>query len=402
MVSGLDHVEVEPVVQVFEDPFVGDEGPTQYDEAEKPVLEELPVNGRANERARSEEFTTAFDPRQSIHSNEQNIVVQRTPRHHKTTSTGSIIANGDSNESMMQQDHTETLRSRRLLASGIDRIRAKTLDAHGFRRVQNLVKGNQDIWGDDSQRFGELLFALLGYLEASNDSLRAPGESNTASNATKAQNLKTQALTTLRAMLAVHRKEAAPYYSRALCSVLVMRKWFEESMHITSDIERTADDVIKFGQPNDSINAVLDLVESLSGAVPGSPSSSTSSISDPSTSPILSGAQQDIGGSNSRTVVLSLSVLGSLLSAAQAKNIPLSSSQTQRLGRVALKFLQDTDADVRKADVDFCLVMHHVLRDDQDGQGKEGEAFWKMMRGVGIRENNVNLITYYLAKRVRT
>lgn len=396
MVTALDLVGVEPVVQVYEDPFVGDEEPARSDEAEKPVLEELPLNGKANERDFSEEPSAAFEPRQSTRSNEQN-----TPRHHKTTSTGSVIINGDTSESMMQQDHTETLRSRRLLASGIERIRAKTLDAHGFRRVQNLVKSNQDIWGDDSQRFGELLSALLSYLEASNDSLRASGEASSTSSATKAQNLKTQALTTLRAMLAVHRKESAPYYSRALCSVLMMRKWFEESMHISSDIERTAEDIIKFGQPNDSINAVLDLVEGLSGAIPGSPSSSTSSTSDPSTSPVLSGTQPDLGGSNSRTVVLSLSVLGSLLSVAQAKNIPLSSSQTQRLGHAALKFLQDTDADVRKADVDFCLVMHRVLRDEQGGEGKEGEAFWKMMRGVGIRENNVNLITYYLAKKMR-
>jgi len=196
-------------------------------------------------------------------------------------------------------------------------------------------------------------------------------------------------------MLVLHRKEAAPYYSRALCSVLTARRQFEESMHITSDIEKTADEIVKHGQPLDSLNAVLDLVESMSD--PSSSSSSTSATPheglSPPSSPVSSPMEPSV--SPGRTIVLSLSVLGSLLGVAQAKSTPVSASQTQRLGQIAVKFLQDTDSDVRKADLDFCLVLHERLG------GENGEGFWKVVQNVGVKDMHLNLITYYLARRGR-
>jgi CLIP-associating protein 1/2 len=379
-------------VQVYEDPFVGEELAVNGSDAdvEKAVLEELPVNGRVNERQPSEEPAASDDLSQSIRSDEQNVDIQRTPRHHKTTSTGSILTTGgDANGGVMQQATSETLRSRKLLASGIERIRAKTLDGHGFRRVQDLVKGNQDIWGSDGQKFGDLLLALLDYLEASNEGLKVSGNGG-GSAATKAQNLKTQVLATIRAMLTVHRKEAAPYYSRALCSVLAARRQFEESMHITSDIEKTAEDIVKCGQPLDSLNAVLDLLESLTPGL-SSPSSTSSANPEGTALPCVS---QEPGTSTSRTVVMSLNTLGSLLAAAQSRNVPVSQSQTQRLGQVAVRFLQDTDSDVRRADLEFCLVLYDRLG------GEKGEGFWK---AVGrVKEGHMNLITYYLARKGKT
>jgi CLIP-associating protein 1/2 len=373
-----------PPVQVYEDPFVSDETPTQGSDAEreKPVLEELPLDGRANERALSEEPTIVNDLSHSTRSNEQN----NTPRHPKNTTTGSVVgSNGDGGG---VPANAETLRSRKLLTSGIERIRAKTLDVHGFRRVQDLVKGDHDIWGTEGQKFGELLLALLDYLETPNDTLKSGGQPN----ATKAQNLKTQVLATVRAMLSIHRKEAAPYYSRALCSVLAARRQFEESMHISSDIERTADDIIKYGQPLDSLNAVLDLVESLT-TTPSSPSSTSSTQSDTSTT--IPALHNEPGASTSHTIVMSLSVLGSLLSAAQARNVPVSQSQTQRLGQVAVRFLHDADSDVRRADLEFCLGLYDRLG------GERGEGFWKAVGSgkEGVREAHLNLITYYLARK---
>lgn len=284
--------------------------------------------------------------------------------------------------------NAETLRSRKLLASGIERIRAKTLDVHGFRRVQDLVKGDQDIWGYEGQKFGELLMALLDYLETPNGTFKSGGPSG----ATKAQNLKTQVLATIRAMLSIHRKEAAPYYSRALCSVLAARRQFEESMHITSDIEKTADDIVKYCQPLDSLNAVLDLVESLN-TTPSSPSSTSSGVSESSTT--IPALHSEPGTSTSRTIVMSLGILGSLLSAAHARNVPVSQSQTQRLGSAAVRFLHDADSDVRRADLDFCLSLYDRLG------GERGEGFWKAVGSgkEGVREAHLNLLTYYLARK---
>lgn len=75
-----------------------------------------------------------------------------------------------------------------------------------------------------------------------------------------------------------------------------------------------------------------------------------------------------------------------------AKNVTLSDEQTARLGRLAVRCLDDTDADVRKADIDVCLSLHERI-------GGEKETFWKAV--AGAREQHLNLLTYYLAKRAK-
>ena len=372
-------------MQVYEDPFTSHDAPSQATpraaDENKPVLEELPIE-RANERLPSEE-TSALS--QSTRSNEQNIDVQRTPRHHKTTSTGSVIAiNGNS-------DNAEVLRSRRLLASGIERIRAKTLDAHGFRRVQDIVKNNgDDIWGPDGSKFGELLVVLLEYLEAPNESLKTTG---TGSAATKAQSLKGQVLATIRAMLSLHRAEAKAWYARALVGVIRLRKMWDESMHITAEIERTADEIVKACSPVEGLNAVLDLLEQL--GQPTSPSSTTSSVSSSGAlSPPLHPDSE-----THRTASFALATLASLLSNTKTPTL-LSRELNHRLGTCAVRYLQDPDSDVRKADLDFLLVWNRVSSATGDGEGER--EFWSTLRGLGVKEGSVNLITYYIAKGRKT
>jgi CLIP-associating protein 1/2 len=80
-----------------------------------------------------------------------------------------------------------------------------------------------------------------------------------------------------------------------------------------------------------------------------------------------------------------------LLSTARSRHLPISSQLNQRLGACAVKYLQDPDSDVRKADLDFCLVMH---------EGDE-EEFWRVLRATGVKEGSVNLITYYIVKSRR-
>jgi CLIP-associating protein 1/2 len=375
--SRLESMDLDPV-QVYEDPFVGDEPATTRAGPVKPVLEEIPINERVSDIESREGFTSELG--QSARSNEQNSV-QNTPRgHHKTTSTGSILGKGE--DSGIMPVNSEVLRSRRLLVSGIERIRAKTLDAHGFRRVQDIVKGNQDIWGENSQRYGELLLALLDYLEAPADALRTAGTA-----ATKIQNLKTQVLATMRAMLAIHKKEAEPYYSRALCSVLAARSQFDEMSHITAEMERAILEIVRAGNPSDSLNAVLDLVDSL--LPPPSPSKpnpvQTAPTSQPSPPPL--GPKTHAA----RTITTSLSTLAALLGAGQARSVAVSAAQTKRLGGLAVRLLQDENPEVRRADLEFCLELHEKLG------GENGEGFWKAV--AGAREHNLNLITYYLARR---
>lgn len=371
LAQGGDASVVQPdEVQVYEDPFVGEEPDTLPTDSEKPVLEELPLNEKNLERRLSDASVSS----NTIVGDSVARTEEHSRSHRKATGTGSIIA-ADSNDAPPMQDRTEVLRNRRLLASGIDRIRAKTLDAHGFRRLQDLVKGNQDIWGTDGERFGELLLALLDYLEAPNEALKVP--------AGKAPNLKVQVLATIRAMLALYRKETAVYYSRALCAILQTKSHYDCTSHITTDLENTADEIVRYGQTSDCLNAVLDLVESsapaFASSTPTTPSPPPADASAPAPAPVPN-----------RTTTMSLHVLAQLLQVAATKNAAITSVQTQRLGRLAVRFLDDTDPDVRKADLDFCIALHERI-------GGEKDVFWKAV--AGAREQHLNLITYFLARR---
>jgi CLIP-associating protein 1/2 len=369
-------------VKVHEDPFISHEVGTPDEPSARPVLGELPLN-ETNAEPDISETLRGDTPLMDVHTG-----ITSPHGHVGAPSNGNIANTGED----IVHDRAEVLRNRRLLASGIERIRARTLDAHGFRRLQDLVKAKQNLWGEGNEKFRDLLFVLLEYLEAPNDAIKA--------NALKAQNSKTQVLATIRAMLTIHRKEASQYYSRALCAVLKARQQYENTSHIAADLEKTAEEIVRCGQSSDLLDAVLDLTESIDPDSIANPES-------PSDHP-------------SRTITTSLSVLAQLLTPQQTtttrsasptksrsptKSIPrapptLDQSQTTRLASTAVRFLNASEPDVRKADLEFCLALHDSLTP---------EVFWKALGAPstegggstagGIREGSLNLITYYLARR---
>ena len=345
-------------VRVYEDPFVGEEPAAASLDSEKPVLEELPLNEKNADR------------RQSTQSSDGDVTmgeVAETPRrgHHKTTSTGSIM-----HTEPAEANGPEVLKNRQLLASGIKKIQSQTVEAHMFRRLQDMVKSNQDIWGPNDERFSDLLLACLDYLETPSDLLKTP--------AVKVANLKVQALATIRAMLSLYRQETARHFSRVLCTLLRTKSQYENSSHIAMDLEATAEEIVRYGQTSDCLNAVLSFVEGTPASTPSSSPNSKSS----------SGSSTSIPSNRSTT--MALHTLSSLIQISGAKNIALTQEQTVRLGRLAVRCLDDTDPDVRKADIDVCVSLHERI-------GAEKEAFWKAV--AGAREQHLNLLTYYLAKR---
>jgi CLIP-associating protein 1/2 len=350
-------------VQVFEDPFVGEE-PTSVDhDAQKPVLGELPINEKNIERRPSNE---------SISSDTVmgNASEDRPRGHHKTTSTGSVLY-ADSNDT----NNAEVLKNRQLLASGIKKIEGRTVEAHMFRRMQDMVRSNHEIWGANDENFGRLLLACLEFLEAPAEELKT--------TAMKAANLKVQALATIRAMLSLYRKETAKYFSRVLCTILQTKAHYDNTSHIAIDLETTADEIVRYGQTSDCLNAVLSLVEDTPASTPtSSPSSKSSTNSLPMSGP-------------TRTVTMALTTLASLIQISGAKNVTLSPEQTSRLGKLAVRCMDDQDADVRKADIEFCIALHERIAGP--GGEQEDDGFWRAV--AGAREQHLNLLTYYLAKR---
>ncbi|KAF2736705.1 protein STU1 [Polyplosphaeria fusca] len=347
-------------VQVYEDPFVGDEPEQMPQDAEKPVLEELPLNEKSVERRPSSEA-----PSDNIMMGD--ATEEQSRGHHKTTSTGSVM-----HADAAMSNRPEVMKNRQLLTSGINKIRSRTVEAHMFRRLQDMIKSNQDIWGIDDEKFAELLLSSLEYLEAPADTLKAPPA--------KVVNLKVQALATIRAMLSLYRKETAQYFSRVLVSILQTKSQYGNSSHMSMDLEATADEIIKYGQVSDCLDAVLSLVES-------SPTSS------PNSSPQSKSSTDSDAPTNNGTTTMALNTLSSLIQISSAKNVSLSGEQTARLGKVAVRCLDDSDADVRKADLEVCISLHQKLDE------KEAGAFWKAV--AGAREQHLNLLTYYLAKRAK-
>ncbi|KAH7385569.1 protein STU1 [Phaeosphaeria sp. MPI-PUGE-AT-0046c] len=349
-------------VQVFEDPFVGDEPAVEH-ESEKPVLGELPINEKNIERRPSNESITS----DTVMGNASE---DRPRGHHKTTSTGSVLY-AETNDT----PSAEALKNRQLLASGVKKIEGRTVEAHMFRRMQDMIRSNHDIWGTNDENFGRLLLACLDFLEAPAEELKT--------TPMKAANLKVQALATIRAMLALYRKETAKYFSRVLCTVLQTKAQYENTSHIAIDLETTADEIVKYGQTSDCLNAVLCLVEDHPGSTPTSSPSSKSSI-----------ASVANAGSR-RTATMALSTLSSLIEISGAKNISLAPEQTSRLGKLAVRCMDDQDADVRKANIDLCIALHERIAAPAGEQ--DNDDFWQAV--AGAREQHLNLLTYYLAKR---
>ena len=348
-------------VEVYEDPFAGDEPSNANQETDTPVLGELPINERSNER------------QQSVDGNDNDILMgfgaeDHNRGHRKASSTESVIhiENNDTNS-------PETLKNRQLLASAIKKIEGRTVDAGMFRKIQDAIKSNQDIWGPNDEVFGRLLLSCLEYFQSPSKDLKLP--------AMKANSCKSQALATIRAMLSLYRRETVKYFPLVLCTILQAKAQHENTSHIAGDMEATANEIVRYGQVTDCLNAVLVLVEDMPASTfTPSPNSKASSLS----APVVS---------STRTMTMSLRTLAGLVEVTSAKNVVLSQEQTHRLGKLAVKCMEDQDADIRKANIDFCVALHERIV----GPGGEPAAFWEAV--AGAKEQQLNLLTYYLAKK---
>jgi CLIP-associating protein 1/2 len=92
-------------------------------------------------------------------------------------------------------------------------------------------------------------------------------------------------------------------------------------------------------------------------------------------------------------MTMSLRTLASLVEISGSRNFTLSREQTHRLGQLAVRCMEDQDPDVRKANIELCVALHERIV----GPGGETKAFWEAVAGAG--EQQLNLLTYYLAKK---
>ena len=248
----------------------------------------------------------------------------------------------------------------KLLESAQVRIQARSLDIHGFRKLQNLIRdqgSNSTIW-QDGYKIEELLMPLLEWLE---EPLPSPSEIDMS----HALDLRTQILLTVRLILKHHRQFAKFFYTHALSSLLVLREHFSGKEHIVSGIEETMSFIVGNCNAKQCMNTICDMLE------------------------------HDLGD---RAYELALHTLSSLLH--RLHRHPSNGggglgqqlghgdeNLARRLGRTTTALLEDRDLVIRRAAIEVALEIYYCVPEDD---------FFKLI--AQKNENHRNVILYYLSR----
>lgn len=322
-------------LKVYEDPIQDTRVPSPSPAAHIPrALEELPVNEPATPR----------DP-----ANGHRLLAEETatPDYHEKWK---VVEAAERRRINASENIDNPLLARKILESGIVRIQARSLDVHGFRKLQTLIRTAGDSIWEDGYKFEELLLPLFDYLEAPNDDPHA--------RTGRAHDLKTQVLVTVRLMLQHQHKYFAVHYPQALCAILTAREYHDSTSHIVSGLEETAELIVSRCDPDSCIDSVLDLLEVDSSAA---------------------------------TTTMGMYVLAGLLhkghKGGEMARVRGNRRQEERLGRLAARCLDDTNSDIRRAVIEFVLELHDSV---------ESELFWRLV--AGGKADHKSLITYYLAR----
>ncbi|KAK1998759.1 ARM repeat-containing protein [Colletotrichum falcatum] len=293
-------------VKVFEDPFVDDKT-TANPSITVPVLEDKPVN----------EVSAP-----AINSHYQVNGTPETP-----------------------EKATQTLK---LLDSGVARVKAKSLDVHGFRKLQTIIKDNKAVFTDE--KFEALLCGLFEYLEAPLENL-APE---------RVQDVKAQILATIKLLLKRERDNFQPHVSRGLESLVATRSAYDARTRIVSGLELLAEELVALGDPHEIVVVMVKLLQS----------------------------KQDSSIEGSRCLATGLHVLKELLD--KRTGFTPSDSELVQLGGLAGRCIESSDSGVRMGAVQLCVALHSRIGDG---------PFWELIKGA--KDDPKNLITYYIAKRQR-
>ena len=365
-----------PRLKVYEDPSGGAETITTSPSIMRPtVLEELPVNEPPIYQPRlASNYPLLAEEADSPLYHRKWINVENAARH---------VSDSDKTENPYLM--------RRILDSAIAGVRAGTLDVHKFRKLQALIRSEEDIW-EEGVKFDELLQPLLENLESptiGND-LRP-----SSTSARVYEQIQTQVLMTIRLLQQHQPQYFSAYYSRALCAVILARKHHHSTSHIVCGLEETSETIVAQCDPAPCIDAVLDILET---------ETETEISTAASTDGTLFMGLYVLAGLLHRVCSLapqpsSTTTLTASISASSPKpcrhHLPTALNQQQqfRLGHLATRYLRNTNPDIRRAVIEFALELHDSVAE----AGLDG--FWKLVGGAS--EDQRSLITYYLARRER-
>lgn len=311
-IISVDTETPKQTVKVFEDPFTEDQT-TPKSSFAVPVLEDKPVNEDA--------------------ANLQNM------------SQGDLEHNGLDGSLIFSPEKAK--QNNRLLDSGISKVKAKSLDVHGFRKLQGIIRDSKAGFSDD--KFDALLSGLFEYLES--PLVQVPPE--------KIQDVKAQILATIKLLLKKMRDSFQPHVSRGLESLLRARAGYDGRTHIVSGLELLADELVAIGDASEITVVLCRML----GAM-------------------------DADATTSRSMSMGLHVLKEMVEV--RRQFAPSPAELETLAGLAGRCIESLESAVRMDAVQLCVALHERVGDAR---------FWEAMKGV--RDDPKSLITYYIVKRQR-
>ena len=230
------------------------------------------------------------------------------------------------------KDHQRTIK---LIDSGIAQVNGRTLDAHGYRKLQSVIENaDEDIW-QDGARFRKLLLALIRYLEIPNSELKRQSATFSA-----VHDLKPQALMAVRALFEHSTLYFAEQLPRTICGVITARKYYKGRCNTVRNLERTAEMLYncassEFANMTACISDLIDLLEA---------------------------EERDHRPEGNPMIIMGIQGLAKLLQRAVSfETGPAPDQLNERLGKLIVHCLKDDDSDVRKAAIQYCREYHTAV-----------------------------------------
>jgi len=142
-------------------------------------------------------------------------------------------------------------------------------------------------------------------------------------------------------------------------SLLATRSNYDARSHIVSGLELLADDLVSLSDPDETMMTITCLLQS-----------------------------EEMSQKGCRTLNMGLHVLKELLDS--KPSFVLSDSESEELGKLAVRCLESNESGVRMGAVQLCVTIHARLGE---------KSFWRMM--TGVKDDPRSLITYYIVKKQR-
>ncbi|MCJ1287897.1 suppressor of tub2 mutation [Xylographa opegraphella] len=298
-------------------------GPNGF-ETGRAILGELPLNHEGAVR-RASSLANSADPRVAQDTGSRNSTATTVIRKQVTTSVNP----------MSQVPRTPSS-EQKLVDSGIARVQAMTLDAHGYRKLQSLITTRTDRW--QFYQYDDLFRALLKNLKAPVD------HKSTAS-----------VLKTIRLMLTSQPSMAQAILSHAVHTFLLVRPNYRIHTHLADELEDISRDMVTMME--DPLDLILSIILIL----------------------------EDTEDHGLLTIAMSLETLGDLLH----RGVLLTEGQQFRLGSAVQALMTHANTGVRQSAME-CLVELHQM-------AASHEAFWACMGNAAPADKN--LLAYFLASR---